>query len=953
MKFAVLDFETTGTQPGDEIIQVGLVIIENRQITDRYTSLVKPGIRIPSYICSLTGINDDMVADAPPIEDVIGEMQRRLQNSILVAHNVGFDLGFLQRALDLSGYSSFDGRVLDTTELLRICFPALPSLKLSMVCQSLDIMHDRPHQADSDALATAEVWLKCLQRFDELPLVAVQRIAQIFDDDPSDLGWFMNELLIRKEQSPTLERDSYRYHRQFALNVDDWGDEEPVRNDTEASALSKMDFADFYNNFKESLRAKFEVYEDRESQDLMIKEVNESFDKERHLMIEAGTGTGKSLGYLLPSLFYGIKEDKKVLVSTHTINLQEQLRQRDVPLLHDIFPVPFRAAVLKGRSHYLCLRKFEQKIVTHDFEYGKEERMTAAQMIVWLSDTKHGDDEELHFTGRGNDLWGTVSSDADSCLNRACPWFKKCFYHRARNEANIADVVITNHSMLFTDIVAENRLLPSYKHLVIDEAHHFEDVASKHLGIEAQYMGFVGALTWLYKDSKTGQLPLLKVRLSRADGELAEKAAEWSKLIDDTYSALVQVKEHWDQLTLQLYELLIKQHDSSSAEAGQLVWRIKDETLPAQWEQLQEIEDNIYTGLSDSLKKIEKMLATLKELQDELDVQGLVTDLNGTVKTLYKQRDAMRFFMKRTDANYVYWLEASATYKAKSLQLVCVPTDVSDMLQQYFFNVKDSIILTSATLSVDKKFDYTAEQLGLRTDREDRLKTVMLPSPFNYRKQALVVIPRDFPTIKGQTGDAVFLEKLVESLGDVALQTNGRMLVLFTSYKMLKVVHGLLKERLTPDNIQVLGQGIDSSNRSKLTRMFQESPSAVLLGTSSFWEGVDIPGDALSCLAIVRLPFQPPTHPVVEAKCENIKKANQNPFMKLSVPQAVIRFKQGFGRLVRTANDRGIVIIYDTRVLETHYGKYFLYSLPGPKIEHMNTNRLVPRIKDWMEEEHR
>lgn len=358
----------------------------------------------------------------------------------------------------------------------------------------------------------------------------------------------------------------------------------------------------------------------------------------------------------------------------------------------------------------------------------------------------------------------------------------------------------------------------------------------------------------------------------------------------------------------------------------------------------------MYLKLTEILKKLDKVLNEVKDQQEVLDVQGLVTDISGSVKELYRLRDNLHFFMALTDDNYVYWLEAG-TSKSKSIQLISVPVDVSPMLQEHFFEAKDSVIMTSATLSVGKSFDYTCEQLGLNTNEpEAKLKTVQLQSPFNYRQQALVAIPRDFPSIRSNSGDKHFLDNLSQSLAEVALETKGRMLVLFTSNRMLKLTHAALKEKLSPFGIGVLGQGVDSSNRSKLTRLFQNSPSSVLLGTSSFWEGVDIPGDALTCLAIVRLPFQPPNHPLVEAKMENLKKLNLNPFMKLSVPQAVIRFKQGFGRLVRTAKDKGIVIIYDTRVIDSTYGKYFLYSLPGPKIEHMPTNQLVGRIKQWMGE---
>jgi ATP-dependent DNA helicase DinG len=329
----------------------------------------------------------------------------------------------------------------------------------------------------------------------------------------------------------------------------------------------------------------------------------------------------------------------------------------------------------------------------------------------------------------------------------------------------------------------------------------------------------------------------------------------------------------------------------------------------------------------------------------------LVTDIGGLFKDLASIREQIRFFMGLSDENIVYWLEGSGNYRGKSLQMYAVPVDVSTQLRELFFDKKKSIILTSATLSVDKSFQFMIDNLGLGEAAEQgRLMTALLPSPFKYREQALLVIPRDFPSVKGSIGDARFVDTLVHSLAEAAVVTRGRMLVLFTSYKMLRQVYDPLKDALAQQDISVLGQGVEGGSRSKLIRRFQESSASVLLGTSSFWEGVDIPGEALTCLAIVRLPFQPPNHPLAEAKSELLQAQKKNPFMKLSVPQAVIRFKQGFGRLVRTAQDRGIVIVYDTRVIESYYGKYFLYSLPGPKMEHMLTDQMVPRIAEWLEE---
>jgi ATP-dependent DNA helicase DinG len=945
MRFAVLDFETTGSGPDDHIIQVGLVTVEGNEIKQRYSSLVNPDMPIPTYITQLTGITDDMVQEAPLIDTVITDMLPYLKDHILVGHHIAFDLGFLQRALDQCGYSLYDGMVLDTMTTLRICYPGLSSLQLNMICAALDIPHMRPHQADSDAEATAEVWLKCLDRLENLPLLTIQRLSQLYSAEAqvqdADFAWFLHELRNQRELQTSIDLDSAKYFRQFALDVSDWQEEEAYRLDPEQKLEDT--FEKFYEGIKKSLQQEYTDFEERSSQDQMVQEVHDAFDQERHLMIEAGTGTGKSLGYLIPSLYYGITQQQKVIISTHTINLQEQIRQRDIPLLQRIFPVPFRASVLKGRSHYLCLRKFENKINTQDFEHLKEDTLTAAQMIVWLGETGHGDEEELHFGNKGNQFWNSVASDTDSCLNRACPWFKKCFYHRARHEAAVADAVITNHSMLFTDVKADHRLLPAYEHLVIDEAHHFEEVANKHLGLDIQYFGFVNTLTWLFKDSRNGLLPALKSRLQHNEDD---QSKDWCKEIDESFPKLVKIKEEWDQLTDLLYQLLMDRSDQVP-DVGQ-VMRMKPDQLPSQWETLLTVEDNIFIELNGLLKRLDRMLSEMKEEQDSYDLQSLTTDLGGIVKDMYKHRDALHFFMKMNDEDYVYWMEASPLYKSKSLQLISVPVDVSSMLRQYFFANKESIILTSATISVDRSFQYISEQLGLASDAESgKLITVQLPSPFNYRNQALVCIPRDFPKVKGAAGDAEFIERLTDSLRDVAMETRGRMLVLFTSYRMLKQVHERLKPELQTSGIEVLGQGIDSGNRSKLTHMFRKGSASVLLGTSSFWEGVDIPGEALSCLAIVRLPFQPPNHPLVEAKSDMLKKQKMNPFMKLSVPQAVIRFKQGFGRLVRKTTDRGIVIIYDTRVIDTQYGKYFLYSLPGPKIEHMPTEQMVPRIQEW------
>jgi ATP-dependent DNA helicase DinG len=952
MKFAVLDFETTGALPQDEIIQVGLVLIDDSQIVGRYASFVNPKKDIPAPITALTGISREMVQDAPRLAEMMLELQPLLEDCVLVGHHISFDLGFLQKSLTQSGYPPFTGRVLDTIEMLRILFPSMNTFQLTLAAEYFGIAHDRPHQADSDADATASLWLVCLQQLLQLPLMTIQRLSQLFDPLSNDIGWFFQEMRVYKEMTTAVDVDANRYFRQFTLNVNDWDDTSDVesRHLADDDDSIDRDFSTFYATFKQSLQLKFEQYENRQAQEQMMTEVDEAFRDKHHLMVEAGTGTGKSLGYLIPALHYGIHHEQKVIVSTHTINLQEQLRERDLPMLQSTFPYPIKVAILKGRSHYMCLRKFENKINMKDFENRKEDPITAAQMIVWLSKTEHGDEEEIHFGQKGTNFWQTVASDADSCLNRQCPWFKKCFYHRAKYQAHDADLIITNHSLLFTDMKADHRLLPAYKHLIIDEAHHFEEVASKHLGTEMQSHRFVQTLQWLYKDNRTGYLPNLQTRLQKMAN--VEEQPSWIAAILRMIPHLVETKERWDLFSEKLCTHITARADRVATETGQYVLRFKPEQTPNYWPELTEIAQSILLNLKDIIKGLDKLVQDMKEQQDQYEIQSSLTDIGGIIKELTNHHAAFDFFMKLDDDNYVYWAELSQQSKTRFFQLYSVPIDVSHLLKKHFFDVKDSIVMTSATLAVHQSFQYSAEQIGLHIPQdieEGKLKTVQLASPFRFKEQALVLVPRDFPDIKGNQGERYFIEKLLDSITEIAISTKGRMLVLFTSNRMLKDVHGVLQDRLQVHGIDVLGQGVGSGNRTKLIRMFQERPASVLLGTNSFWEGVDIPGDTLSCLAIVRLPFQPPNHPVVEAKCEHLKKRQENPFIKYSVPQAVIRFKQGFGRLVRTRTDRGVVIIYDTRVIDTTYGKHFLASLPGPTMESINTDSMAKRIEQWME----
>jgi ATP-dependent DNA helicase DinG len=950
MKFAVLDFETTGmSSDKDEIIQTGLALIDEAgTVCSSYARFVRPNAPIPSDITRLTGITDEDVSSAPELEEMLTEIVPLLQDVILVGHNVEFDAQFLQTALDRSGYLPFTGRMLDTVELTRLLFPTQPSYSLSSLTQTLGIAHDRPHQADSDAIATAELFLLCLNKLRRLPLFTLQRLNAMFDPDRNDLGWLIGDAVTWRETQPPVSEEGIHHFRQFAMLVGDWGEEASSGLDSESDAseiLKDMTFEQYVATVQNNLKELLPSYEAREGQDIMFQEVFGALQDDSHLLVEAGTGTGKSLGYLLPSLYYGLKEDKKIVVTTHTIQLQEQLRERDLPLLQKVLPMPFRAAVFKGRNNYLCLRKFENRQQIPEHAIGREEAITRGGMTVWLGETQRGESEELNIGVRNKEEWDTVSSDAASCLNRACPWFRRCFYHRARQEAGKSDLVITNHALVFTDMRAEHRLLPAYDRLIVDEAHHLEEVASHHLGQKTGHSTLILPLQRVWKDARTGLLPQL---ISSVSSMGSGESAVWTEKLEVLLPKIHDIREAWERLMEALYNMIASQ--AATDETGNYTLRIKLAELPTQWDNVSVDGNNVIQLLSDFIRPLEKLSMEIREEADELSMQGLLTDLGGVLKDLASVRADMQSFITLGQPEFVYWVEGHSQYRGRSVWIYGVPADVSGLLKEGVFDRKASVVMTSATLTIDKSFRYVTDQLGLdAAEKNGRLKTALLPSPFRYREQALVLIPRDFPAIKGRDGETVFLNALIDSLHEVALTVGGKMLVLFTSHKMLKSVYGPLKERLETANIQVLGQGMDGGSRSRLTQQFMKQPASVLLGTSSFWEGIDLPGDALTCLAIVRLPFQPPNHPVAEAKSEKLQAENKNPFMKLSLPQAVIRFKQGFGRLVRTATDKGIVILYDTRVIDTNYGKYFLYSLPGPKMEHLPTAAMAARVSSWLQ----
>lgn len=941
--FVVFDLETTGFSPKqDRIVEIGAVRIENGQIIDTFESFIAQDDLLPEFFKDLTGIKEEDLAGALALPNVITDFLRFAGEADWVAHNASFDLSFMSEALEECGYNAYSGMYLCTLELSQLLLPRETSYSLESLAASHGIGHGAPHRALSDALATAELFLQLLDKAQNLPLMLLQQLEQLSPMSERSMRHFFTELLqqpIKLAQTEIPEGVTViqqLMHKPLQITERNLADREPVpfEPDDAANILSK----------EGPLSVKFDGYEERPSQLQMAKAVGVALSENHHLIVEAGTGTGKSLAYLVPAILHSSATGERVVVATHTINLQEQLKQRDIPLLKEILNVPFEVSVLKGRNNYVCMRKVAAGINSQGIVTDSNERLFYSRMVTWLVETEAGDREELNLSGNQTDYWSRVASETDSCISKKCPWFRNCYYFKNRAAAEQADVVVTNHSLVFSDIKSDHRVLPGYSNLIVDEAHHMEDEATKHLGEDANYHQFIAALNRLVRDNRQGQLVQTRTMLA-LQTELAGMASILDQMTEKALELRVKAEE-----TFQLLRQFTLEH-AEKREAGRATLRLSSQhfDLP-DWQAILSSFENLQTEQSLLRSQMQKLELEASEFADDEHIANPVTDINGQVQELDRLVMTMTRFFRETNsvASVVLWLEAEDRGPRPFIGIYMAPVKVGPLLHENLFSKKDSVVLTSATITIKNGFSYMIDRLGLtQSEKAGLLKTLQADSPFDYKNQALLCVPTDVMPVKG-VAEEDFIDSLCESISSLARISNGRMLVLFTSHKMLRAAYAKVKPKLAEHQIRVFAHGVDSSSRSRLVHEFQKNKQAVLFGANSFWEGIDIPGDDLSLLVIVRLPFWPPNHPVAEARTEALEKEGRNAFMEYSVPQAIVRFKQGFGRVIRTKKDIGAIVVYDRRLVDARYGRHFIKSLPDPWVYQGPEREVWKVVYNWL-----
>lgn len=922
-RFVVVDLETTGNSPkkGDKIIQFAAVVIEDGEIIERFATFVNPKQDIPVFIEQFTGISDEVVANAPDFSIVAPEIISMFKDSYFVAHNVPFDYSFLQEELAQCGYDNFHCLTVDTVELSRVMLPLADSYKLGQLAESLSLTHENPHQADSDAEVTAEILMKIIRKMKQLPLVTIQKLYSLSSYFKSDIREILREMIDEKVSKANKEV-GFDIYRGIALR------KASKRNVKQTKKR---------NTYTEEFQSVIQDFPFRQGQLEMVQTIQHALETNQHAVIEAGTGIGKSIAYLIPAIYIS-KTKGRCMISTNTLQLQQQLVERDIEKIRMILPFDFEVALLKGRGNYLSLRKFEQSLYEDTDNY--DEVLTKAQILVWLTETETGDIDEINLPSGGKLLWERVKSTYDSIEYNDSIWESRCFYQKARKLAENADILIINHALLLQDVHHDFEILPSYDYLIIDEAHHFEALAKRQVGLSIHYLAIHSVLT--------------RIGLLESD-DLLSKSADLMKRIgfdtDDTFGRVNQTLKDMKASISDFFRMVrghVLTHMLPEGETNRIQYLFESNRETSEYwreatEQLAKI-NVLIKELSNKLEYQNQIILQNKSLLTPLQL-GLFNDYVLSIDLLMEKCTVINtLFDNETFEKRITWIEVDPKGPVNSATIYAEPMEVSDYLADRFFTFKKSVVLTSATLTVDDSFTYMIEKMGLL---DFQPITLQIPSPFDFEQQAAMMVPTDVPLVNMVSPDE-FVDSIAIHIAEIAKKTKGRMLVLFTSYEMLQKTYVNLKNMVQLEQFVLIAQSISGGSRAKLTKNFQAFDKAILLGTSSFWEGVDIPGEDLTALVIVRLPFAPPNDPIFAMRKKEVEAKGGDSFKDLSLPEAIIRFKQGIGRLIRSEQDKGIIFILDRRIITTRYGKMFIRSIPNMKFIHKPLTELVEQIEEWL-----
>ncbi len=927
------DLETTGLDPQrDRIIEIGAVKFEGEKILDTFQTFINPQRAITPEITQLTSITNEMVINAPLIEEVRDKFADFLGDNPLLGHNIQFDLSFLRKNKFV-----LTNEEIDSFDLAGVLMPTASRYNLGSLVEILHVKTDelQSHRALDDAHMTYDIYLRFLELANKLPLELIREIADQGRGLTWGGKWFFNQLLKQRIHEPIKAKTVHaeEYYGELFGKLDELS-KPPLKPKADFEQLDEDEVAAHLEPGG-SFSHYIDQFESRSQQIEMARMVASAFNKGQHFMVEAGTGTGKSFAYLVPAALWSMKNQARVVISTNTINLQDQLIKKDIPDTKKALDLDLIATVLKGRGNYLCPRRLEG--LRYRGPRSRDEMRVLAKVLIWLHQGGNGDRGELNLNGNSEwETWYKLSAEEETCGAEACMerLGGVCPYFRARQRALRAHIIVVNHALLLADVVTENRVLPDYDYLIVDEAHHLEDASTNALSYHVSNMDIKRSLEEL-GGPKNGALGSLAASLQSRMPE--QQFSAFYDAINEITDLSFRTDHEFDQVFNSMETFMEDMREGKEiSEYGQRERVELSTTRQPIWSQLEMNWQRTNAELESMINDLTKLIRDVSDLDfaEELEVNESVTDLARLNRNFEETLTNFSSLIYEPDPTNVYWLEIDPRMGRLSVNVA--PLNIGPLMEKYLWNEKQSVILTSATLTTNGEFDYLRNRLDAEMADE-----LLLGSPFDFETSTLMYLPTDMPEPINRSQYQLWVERTLLRL---AKATGGRMLALFTSYKQLRLTSRGITPLLNKDHIQVFEQGEGPSSNA-LLETFRVTDRAVLLGTRSFWEGVDVPGQALSVLVIVRLPFDVPNDPIITARSETF----ENPFQEYQIPEAILRFRQGFGRLIRTKSDRGVVTVLDSRIINKQYGQLFLNSIPTCTLRRGPVEDLPALAARWLD----
>ena len=912
--FISFDLETTGLNPDkDKITEIAACRFINGEFTEEFTTLINPGIPIPKNITALTGITNKMVEDAPSINDALPDFMKFIGSTPLVAQNINFDYNFINKNLQGSNSPFSEIPLYDTLSLARGFIYFYNSFSLGSLCDYYGIKIENAHRASADALCTGKLFVYLLQEALSKPLTLIQRIENLFS----------NSEVYNSKLFTNIIKASVR------LNSIDGLMSSPVEhnisdNTFEFTGSSNITIPESPKEwFAEggAVSVNWSGYEKRSSQTELINDTYEAFTEGQILAAEAGTGLGKSLAYLASGFLAAKQKQTALVVSTYTKNLQNQLFTGDIPKLSKAIDQNLSAVIYKGRYNYICRTRLERLLANHNHLMKPHEYENLLPLMVWEWETKSGDINECNGfqLNRQKRIWSLVRSERGYCSSKRCKKYDGCFLGKVRVKVDGADIIIINHSLFANELMRDNSCLPSDFIYVIDEAHHFATVTRDQLVTQIGSKSFDDVFNIFNKGKDNWKKNALK------------KFPEIFKLYNSLTTDSKIIQKEIQAFFNSYYDNKRDEINRSDYHINKLLYRNSQEefidTEPTPWE--------VLTELNRFAKDIQKFNALLQENKE--DIPGSISIEFTAIDSILKE--GLESFSAALDiqSELVQWSSFIQSDYQNLTTLNSAPLKVSSFINDNLLSKYPGGVFCSATLMVNDDFRYFSEKVGLDLAViNHHVKEKIYHSPFHYNDQVKLFV------FKGSinVNDPLFMNEIGSQIERIFTSLKRRMLVLCTSFKQTLAIKQYLEPKLKGSDYKVFAQAPGLS-RNVLVRSYLEHSHSILIGTSSFWEGVDFPGDKVEILYIVKTPFDNPFDPLIQAQIEDYKQRGDDAFLQYQVPEAAMRFRQGFGRLIRNMNDTGICIVGDTRLYKRGYGQTILGSLPVDPIPYYTVDSLL------------